>query len=76
MSKVAQIYGLTVNEAIKLSDAQVQLMMEVAEKSAVELLQNNAAFKQALNQKVAGVKRAVKAELGGGTGQGDEPITF
>jgi hypothetical protein len=77
VSKLAQIYGMTVNEAMRLTEAQVQLMNEHAEKMATELLANNASFKQALSQKVAGVKRAVRAELGGGAGQGpDEPITF
>lgn len=77
MSKLAQIYGLTVNEALKLTDGQVNLMMEQAEKAATDLLANNAAFKNALSQRVAGVKRAVRSELGGvGAPGGDEPIQF
>ncbi|MGH7551547.1 MAG: hypothetical protein ACREMQ_00790 [Longimicrobiales bacterium] len=76
MSKLAQIYGLTVNEALKLNEGQVQLMMEHAEKAANELLAGNAAFKNALSQRVAGVKRAVRAEISGGAAGPDEPITF
>jgi hypothetical protein len=74
MSKVAQIYGMSVNEALKLSDAHVQLMIEHAETTANELLQANAGFKQALGQRLANVKRAVRNEIG--ASGGDEPIQF
>jgi hypothetical protein len=75
MSKVAQIYGLSVNEALKLSDAHVQLMIEHAETTATDLLASNAGFKQALSQKLAGVKRAVRNEIGTSSG-GDDSIQF
>jgi len=63
MCKVMQLYGLTPDEALKLTDSQINLMLEQADNVAASLLSNNPTFKQALNQRLAPVKRAVRAVL-------------
>jgi len=71
MSKVAQLYGMSVNEAMKLSTSQVQFMLEHAQTTAQGLLANNAAFKQALGVKLAPVTRAVRDQIGAADTPGD-----
>ncbi len=75
MSKVSQLYGLSINEAMKLSDSQVMFMLENAQLTAERLLQGNAAFKQALGQRLAPVKRAVREDIGA-PDSGDQNIDF
>ena len=65
MSKVMQVYGLTVNEALKLSNGQVDLMIEQAEAAMGELLRGDV-LRSVLQEKIAPVRRAVRTELGGG----------
>lgn len=76
MSKVAQLYGFSINEAMKLSDTQVTFMLESAQLTAEKLLAGNAAFKTALNTKLAPVKRAVRDEIGVSDTPGDPNIDF
>ena len=61
MCKVMQLYGMAANEALKLSDSQVTMMLEHAEVTANSLLGANSQFQQALGQKLAPVKRVVRA---------------
>ncbi len=81
MCKAMQLYGLSANEALKLSDSQVTTMLEHAETVASSLLAGNPTFQQALGQRLAPVKRAVRAaaeegfssggtDSGSGTGGG------
>jgi hypothetical protein len=66
MARVMQLYGLSANDALKLSDAHVQLMVEHAEQQAASLLQGSAA----LQQKLAPMKRTVRAMLDDEGGDG------
>ena len=58
-----QLYGLSANEALKLTDAQVNTMLEHADNVAASLVTNNASFQAALTQRLAPVKRIVRASL-------------
>lgn len=66
MSKVMQVYGMSIDEALRLSEAQVDFMLESLEAAATELLKNDTEFLKSLSEKVAPVSRAVREELEGG----------
>jgi hypothetical protein len=66
MSRVMQLYGMSANEVLKLSDSQVQLMMEHAEQQAMSLLQGSGA----LQQKLAPMKRTMRSLLDEDGGDG------
>jgi hypothetical protein len=71
MSKVAQIYNMSSNEAFRLTDAQVKFMGECADLAAQQLFNNSPEFRQALQQKLAGVKRSVRSIIGSDGDLGD-----
>jgi hypothetical protein len=71
MSKVAQIYNMSANEAFRLTDAQTKFLSESADLAAQQLFNNSPEFRQALQQKLSGVKRTVRSMLGEGDGSGD-----
>jgi hypothetical protein len=62
MSKVLQVYGMTVNEALRLSDGHVAFMLEHADEAARAIVAEDAGFQQALADKLAPIKRAVRGE--------------
>jgi hypothetical protein len=59
-----QVYGLTVDEALKLTNGHVTLLLERAEAAVAELLDEKDT-KRKLGERLADTKRAVRAELGG-----------
>jgi hypothetical protein len=75
MSKVMQIYGLTVHEALQLSNGQVQLMLEHAATTAAALVKTNNEFQQSLGDRLAPMKRAVRAALDDGLSFGTSSTT-
>ena len=63
MCKVMQLYGMTANEALRLSDSQVTLMLDHAQNVAEDMVRSDPGFQTALGQRLAPVKRAVRAEI-------------
>ena len=68
MCRVAQLYGMSVNEALRLTDSQVNFMLEQADLTAKQMLANNPSFQQALANNLAATRRAVRAQLDGSAG--------
>jgi hypothetical protein len=62
---------MSVNEALKLSDKQVNFMLEQADLAARQVLASDAGFRQALSDKLAPTKRAVRADLEGSSATPD-----
>jgi NAD(P)H-hydrate repair Nnr-like enzyme with NAD(P)H-hydrate epimerase domain len=59
MSKVAQLYDMSLSEANALSNLQVNQLMERAGEAVESLMQTNPVFKQALKQKLLTSRRIV-----------------
>ena len=64
MCGVAAIYGMSVNEVLKLSEPQIQYMLDQAGKAAESLVQENANYKRAVTGQVLATRRAVTSALG------------
>ncbi len=64
MCKVAQIYGLSANEAMKLTDSQVNTMLEYAATAAQQVIQSNPTFQKAVGQQLVFTRRAVRSVIG------------
>jgi hypothetical protein len=64
MCKVAQIYGMSVDEALKLSDSQANTMLEYAATAAHELIKSNPSFQKVANQPLAATRRSVRTVIG------------
>jgi hypothetical protein len=66
MSKLMQVYGISIDEALRLSEAQVSVMQEHLDAAATELLKNDTEFQKTISEKLAPMRRAVRVELSGG----------
>ena len=64
MCRVAAIYGMSINEVMKLSDAQVTYMLDQAGKAAESLVQENPTYKRAVSGQVLATRRAVTEATG------------
>jgi hypothetical protein len=64
MCGVSAIYGMSINEALKLSDAQVSYMLDQAGQAAHALVQENPAFKRTVGGQVMATTRAVTEAVG------------
>lgn len=77
MSLVAQLYGLSVNEAMKLSDKQTAFMLDHAQFTLMSSALTNQNFRADLQQRLSPTTRAVRSEIGssseGGGGGIGEP---
>jgi hypothetical protein len=69
MARLMQMYGMSANEALSYSDPQVQLMVEHAEQQAASLLQGS----PALQQKLAPMRRTMRAVVASAGDGSDEP---
>jgi len=56
-----QLYGMSASEVVRLSDTQIQDLVQHAENVAKELVQSNPPLQQAVTQKLAAVRRAVRS---------------
>jgi hypothetical protein len=55
---------MSVDEALKLTDAQANTMLEYAASAAHELIQNNPSFQKVANQPLVATRRAVRTVIG------------
>jgi len=64
MSLVAHLYGMSINEAMKLSDSQVSFMLDHAQFSLVSAALTNQGFRADLQSRLGPAARAVRKEIG------------
>jgi hypothetical protein len=64
MCGVAAIYGMSINEVMKLSDEQITYMLDQAGKAADAVVQENPNYKRAVTGQVMATRRAVTAAVG------------
>jgi hypothetical protein len=64
MCYLAAAYGMAVNEVMKLSEPQIQYMIDQADKAAESLIQSNPNYKRAVMGQVAATRRAITSVVG------------